>query len=114
MLANTKDTNYRPINQEYPVFGFSVDLGSVTRSVNTLYTIGLTQQQAIQFDGATGIVPLASLWTSYFSSETDAVSINPMKQGRNADISRSHFSTMITVPQQAQLHRLTIRLQRTQ
>ncbi|KAH9220619.1 glutaminase GtaA [Leptodontidium sp. 2 PMI_412] len=74
MLANTKDTNYRPINQEYPVFGFSVDLGSVTRSVNTLYTIGLTQQQAIQFDGATGIVPLASLWTRYFSSETDAVS----------------------------------------
>lgn len=75
-LPNTKDTNYRPINQDYPVFGFSSDLGSVTESVNTLYTIGVTQDQAIQFDGATGIVPLASLWTSYFSSETDAVSLN--------------------------------------
>lgn len=74
-LANTKDTNYRPINQQYPVFGFSVDLGSVSGSVNTLYTLGLTQEQAIQFDGATGIVPLSSLWTSYFSSETDAVRI---------------------------------------
>ncbi|KAH7403312.1 glutaminase GtaA [Cadophora sp. MPI-SDFR-AT-0126] len=73
-LANTKDTNYRPINQNYPVFGFSVDLGAVTGSVNTLYTIGLTQEQAIQFDGATGVVPLASLWTSYFSSETEALS----------------------------------------
>lgn len=28
----------------------------------------------MQFDGAAGIVPLASLWTSYFSSETQAVS----------------------------------------
>ncbi|KAL2063340.1 hypothetical protein VTL71DRAFT_5145 [Oculimacula yallundae] len=73
-LANTKDTKYRSINQDYPVFGFSVDLGSVIGSVSTLYTIGLTQEQAIQFDGATGIVPLASLWTSYFSSETEALS----------------------------------------
>ncbi|KAG4411703.1 hypothetical protein IFR04_015157 [Cadophora malorum] len=73
-LANTKDTNFRPINQDYPVFGFSVDLGIVTGSVNTLYTIGLTQEQAIQFDGATGVVALASLWTSYFSSETEVLS----------------------------------------
>ncbi|KAK0104462.1 hypothetical protein ONS95_004751 [Cadophora gregata] len=73
-LANSKDTNYRPINQDYPVFGFSIDLGAVTGSVNTLYTIGLAQEQAIQFDGATGVVPLASLWTSYFSSETEALS----------------------------------------
>jgi hypothetical protein len=73
-LGNTKDTNFRPINQDYPVFGFSRDLGSVTSSVSTLYTIGLTQEQAIQFDGRSGLVPLSSLWTSYFSSETDAVS----------------------------------------
>ena len=73
-LPNTKDTKYRPINQDYPVFGFSKDLGVVTGPVHTLYTIGLTQEKAIQYDGATGIVPLASLWTSYFSSETAAVS----------------------------------------
>jgi hypothetical protein len=75
-LPDTKDPNFRPINQQYPVFGFSKDLGSVTTPVNTLYTLGLTQEQAIQFDGQTGIVPLTSLWTSYFSSETDAVSIS--------------------------------------
>lgn len=73
-LGNTNDTNYRAIDDDYPVFGFSVALGSVTGSVSTLYTLGLTQEQAIQFDGATGIIPLTSLWTSYFSSETDAVS----------------------------------------
>jgi Domain of unknown function (DUF5127) len=73
-LSNAKDTNFRPIDQDFPVFGFSVDLGSVTGSVSTLFTLGLTQEQAIQFDGQTGIVPLNSLWTSYFSSETDTVS----------------------------------------
>ncbi|CZR55322.1 probable glutaminase GtaA [Phialocephala subalpina] len=73
-LADSNDTNYRPINQNFPVFGFSIGLGSVTGSVSTLYTLGLTQENAIQFDGATGIVPLTSLWTSYFSSETDALS----------------------------------------
>lgn len=73
-LSNTKDTNYRPINQEWPTFGFSSDLGSVTVPVNTLYTLGLAQEQAIQFDGATGIVPLTSLWPSYFPNEKSALS----------------------------------------
>ncbi|OWP04752.1 hypothetical protein B2J93_4034 [Marssonina coronariae] len=73
-LPNTKDTNYRSINQEYPVFGFSTDLGSVTGPRSTLYAIGLTQERAIQFGGATGVVPLNSLWTAFFSSETDALS----------------------------------------
>jgi hypothetical protein len=73
-LPNTKDPNFRPINQQYPVFGFSSDLGSVTKPINTLYTLGLTQQQAIQFDGATGIVSLTSLWPSYFRTEKAALS----------------------------------------
>lgn len=75
-LGNTQDTNFRPINQDWPVFGFATDLGDVTGSVNTVYTLGLTQEEAIQFDGATGVVPLTSLWTSYFSNENDAVSLS--------------------------------------
>ncbi|KAG0651856.1 Glutaminase A [Hyphodiscus hymeniophilus] len=73
-LPNTKDTDFRPINDAFPVFGYSTDLGSIVDSVSTLFTLGLTQEEAIQFDGETGIVPLASLWTSYFSNELDAVS----------------------------------------
>ena len=73
-LPNTSDTNYRAIDNDYPVFGYSVDLGSVTAPISTLYTLGLTQEEAVQFDGETGIVPVSSLWTSYFSSELDAVS----------------------------------------
>ena len=72
-LANTKDTNYRAINDSYPVFGFANDLGPVSSSVNTLYTIGLCQEQAIQFDGANGVVSVPSLWTAYYSSDTDAL-----------------------------------------
>lgn len=76
-LANTNDTNYRAIQNNYPVFGFAVDLGSVgAKPANTLYTLGLTQEEAIQYDGATGVVPVPSLWTSYFATELDAVSDN--------------------------------------
>ncbi|RYP88555.1 hypothetical protein DL769_000251 [Monosporascus sp. CRB-8-3] len=30
VLANTKDTDFRPVNQNWPVFGFAKDLGSMT------------------------------------------------------------------------------------
>ena len=73
VLANTQDSNYRAINDSYPVFGFANDLGSVTGSVSTLFTVGLCQQQAIQFNGANGLVTLPSLWTASYSSDTDAL-----------------------------------------
>ena len=74
VLANTEDTNFRAINDSYPTFGFAVDLGSVGNTdVSTLFTIGLTQESAVQFDGASGNVSLPSLWTSYHSTELDAL-----------------------------------------
>ena len=74
-LANTNDTNFRAINDTFPTFGFAVDLGSVASApVSTLFTIGLTQEQAFQFDGASGNVSVPSLWTSYYPTELDAVS----------------------------------------
>ena len=74
-LPNTNDTNYRAIQNAYPVFGFAVDLGVVgTKAADILFTIGVAQQQAIQFDGATGIVVLPSLWTSYYPNDLAALS----------------------------------------
>ncbi|TQS36293.1 hypothetical protein Golomagni_03262 [Golovinomyces magnicellulatus] len=73
-LDNSKDTNFRPINQDYPVFGHAVDLGSVTDKKNTLFTIGLSQEQAMQYASPAGIVSLPSLWTSYFLTEESALS----------------------------------------
>jgi hypothetical protein len=73
-LTNSKDTNYRAINSNWPVFGFAIDLGSVgSSSVNTLFSLGLCQNDAIQFDGKNGVVSLPSLWTSYFSDDFAAV-----------------------------------------
>ena len=74
-LANTNDTNFRAINEDYPTFGFAVDLGSVDAAdVSTLFTLGLAQESAIQFDGADGVVSVPSLWTSYHATGLDALS----------------------------------------
>ncbi|KAJ8127838.1 hypothetical protein O1611_g5798 [Lasiodiplodia mahajangana] len=74
-LPNTKDTNFRAVNDNWPVFGFSKDLGSVSsKSVNTLFTIGVTQDDAIQLLGqGDGLTTYHSLWTDYFKSELEAV-----------------------------------------
>lgn len=74
-LANTGDTNFRAINNNWPVFGFASDLGAVSDTpVSTLFSLGLTQDEAVQFEGASTYTPLPSLWTSYFDSELDALS----------------------------------------
>jgi len=73
-LASTNDTNFRAINNSYPTFAFAIDLGAVSATpVNTLFTIGLAQQEAVQFDGASGNQTISSLWTSYYSTELAAV-----------------------------------------
>ncbi|KAI0455038.1 glutaminase GtaA [Xylaria acuta] len=75
VLANTKDTKFRAVNNNWPVFGFAKNLGSVSsNSINTLFTIGLTQDNAIQLLGeGSGLTTYPSLWKSYFSSDLDAV-----------------------------------------
>ena len=74
-LANTNDTNFRAINDSYPTFGFAIDLGSVgAADISTLFTLGLAQESAIQFDGADGVVSVPSLWTSYHATGLDALS----------------------------------------
>ncbi|KAF2806560.1 glutaminase GtaA [Mytilinidion resinicola] len=73
-LSDTKDTNWRAIDDHWPVFAFSVDLGSVgTDSANALFTIGLCQDDAIQFLGKSGVVSLPSLWSDFFDEDEDAL-----------------------------------------
>lgn len=74
-LANSADTNYRAISSNWPVFGFASNLGRVGSSpVGTLFTLGLTQDEAIQFEGASGYKPVPSLWKSYFNTALAALS----------------------------------------
>lgn len=74
-LANSNDTDFRAISSNWPVFGLSSNLGSVGSSpVSTLFSLGLTQDEAIQYEGASEYRPIPSLWTSYFATELGALS----------------------------------------
>jgi len=74
-LTNGQDTNFRAINDAYPVFGFAIDLGAVTATAkSTLFTVGLVQKQAIQFEGATNVTTIQNAyWTNYFSNNNALV-----------------------------------------
>jgi hypothetical protein len=74
-LPNTADTDYRPINERYPVFGFSKALGMVGSSCqSTLFQLSLQQKNAVQFLGyGPDSEPVPSLWTSYFVNDTEAL-----------------------------------------
>ncbi|KAJ5555058.1 hypothetical protein N7535_007503 [Penicillium sp. DV-2018c] len=73
-LSNNRDTKFRAVSDNWPVFAFSSDLGSVNSSpVSTLFSLGLTQDQAIQYEGASQYAPVPSLWKSYFKTEVAAL-----------------------------------------
>ncbi|HSZ43075.1 MAG TPA: DUF5127 domain-containing protein [Trebonia sp.] len=67
-LANTNDTDYRAIQDNWPVFGFAADLGSLGgKSVQMPLSIGLVRDPAVSYLGQ----DLHPLWTSYFSTWQD-------------------------------------------
>jgi hypothetical protein len=73
-LKNLNDTNYRAINNAWPVFGYGVNLGAVKAStISTLFSLGLCQDESIQFLGADGLTVLPSLWKSYFADDLEAL-----------------------------------------
>ncbi|ORY68717.1 uncharacterized protein BCR38DRAFT_455604 [Pseudomassariella vexata] len=74
-LSNTKDTNFRAVNDNWPVFAFCNGLGPVgSNAVSTVFSLGLTQDNAISFLGeGSGLTTVPSLWKSYFSNDIDAV-----------------------------------------
>jgi hypothetical protein len=95
-LANTQDTNYRAISDNWPVFAYANDLGSVgSTSVATLYTIVHSQERAIYFNGASGLVGVPSLWTSYWSNDLAAVCSSSIRYRLFTDIFRSRTSMVI-------------------
>ncbi|KXS96817.1 hypothetical protein AC578_8303 [Pseudocercospora eumusae] len=72
-LANSDDNNFRAINQNYPVFGFAKKLGSVSsNSIETLFTINLMQDRAVQFQTTT-LEQVPSFWKQAFGDELSAI-----------------------------------------
>jgi hypothetical protein len=67
-LANTNDTSYRAISDNWPVFGFCADLGQVGGTAKSVpLSIGLVRTPAVSYLGQ----DLQPLWTSRFSSWQD-------------------------------------------
>jgi len=74
-LNNTEDTDYRAINDAYPVFGFARDLGSVdSDSVHSMFTISLAQDPVIQFENGKGNQSLPSYWSQSYPEYETALS----------------------------------------
>jgi hypothetical protein len=97
VLDNDLNTNFRAISNQWPVFAFALDLGSVGSSpASALFTLTLSQEQAIQFEYATNKVQqLPPLWTSYFSSELDLVSFF-YNDWANAQTSATNIDTKVS------------------
>jgi hypothetical protein len=74
VLDNSEDTQYRAINDRWPVFGFSVDHGRVgTKVVNTVFSIFLSQRNSTQLDTGSGLQPVPSYWTESYANDIDAL-----------------------------------------
>ena len=74
-LANTQDTNFRAVSNDWPVFGLAHDLGTVSgTSPTVVYAVGHVRDPAIQYIVANNGRQSRNLYFwSEFSSVTDPV-----------------------------------------
>ncbi|KAL2166674.1 hypothetical protein VTG60DRAFT_2304 [Thermothelomyces hinnuleus] len=74
-LSNAKESNFRPVNDQWPVFAFSHDLGNVEAyEVERVFTLGLIQDQVINFAGKNGqLEAVPGLWSSYYKDQVSAL-----------------------------------------
>lgn len=73
-LGDSNDTNFRAINDNFPVFAFAKDLGSVgSESVETMFTINLLQRNSVQFNPGGGMKPIQAFWTNAYGDEVSAI-----------------------------------------
>ncbi|EME45994.1 hypothetical protein DOTSEDRAFT_147842, partial [Dothistroma septosporum NZE10] len=73
-LSNSDDRNFRPISQNYPVFGFAVNMGTIAKErCSALFTINLLQDNAVQFNKGGGLQSVQSFWKNAFQDELSAV-----------------------------------------
>lgn len=74
-LDNTSDTNFRAINNNWPVLAYALDLGNITKTSNTLvFGIGLTRDPVVSYRNTKTTQDLSHLWYSRWSNLGSAVS----------------------------------------
>jgi hypothetical protein len=74
VLDNASDSAYRAINDRYPVFGISDNLGRVGSSPkNSLFTMFLAQAETAQFNTGSGLKGVPSYWREKYDKNEDAL-----------------------------------------
>jgi hypothetical protein len=70
------------------VFGYSIDLGDVgSEAKSNLFTIGLCQDDALQFLGKDGLRNVPSLWKDYHNSDVAALSFFHKDFSKSSELS---------------------------
>ena len=77
VLANTEDVKFRAISDNWPVFAFAHNLGTVSVATDpVIFTVGHVRDPAVQYIVTGGALQDRSVYfQSQFSSVADAVSI---------------------------------------
>lgn len=84
-LENTSDTNFRAINNQWPVLAYALDLGNIVKTSNTLVVgIGLVRDPVVSYRTPKTTQSLSHLWYSKWGSLGSAVSL------RFGDLSHYH------------------------
>jgi hypothetical protein len=74
-LENRSDTNFRAINNEYPVLAYTLDFGNITKTSNTLvFGIGFIRDPVVSYRTAKTTQSLRHLWYSRWDDIGSAVS----------------------------------------
>lgn len=77
-LSNSKDTSFRALDDHWPVFAFSVDLGSVATTTSpVVWAVGQAHDPAIRYTSNDGSIQSRSSYfrTKYNNDMSTAVSI---------------------------------------
>lgn len=73
-LSDSNDTNFRAINDDFPIFAFVKDLGSVgSDPVDTVFTINLLQENSVQFNPGGGMKSIPAFWRNTYGDEVSAI-----------------------------------------
>jgi len=84
-LANTIDTNFRAINDDWPVSAFALNFGNITRTTTPLvFAMGLVRDPVVTYQ--TGqLEPRSQLWRKKWRNIGSAVSTPRLRISMDAD-----------------------------
>lgn len=97
-LADSQDINFRAVSNNWPVFAFSRDLGSITSTTNpVVFSVGHIRDPVIQYIVANAQIQPRSLyfWSQFPSSASVVCALVHVSSSAYLDISRLQISAFL-------------------